>query len=193
MQTYKFILLLAILTMSCKNETKTAEVENNTPEIVKKETPSVANKTSNGTFLCKINGKDWSYTKASGIVLTHKKTGIVTAIVTFTKQLEKGKETLQLFYDGDTKQLEKVSVHLKQPTKDGSRMTAMYQLLVKGGKRHPESKISGTIDLSHPTTASGNAEVSKIKMLFEANKLEDESMQIISLSSIQFSGIGYSK
>ncbi|WP_405291731.1 hypothetical protein [Algibacter sp. Ld11] len=191
MKTYKVILLLTILILSCKNETKTATVENKTPEVVKKETPSVTKKKSKATFFCKINGEAWSYSKASGIVSRHKKTQKRTAIITFTKQLEKGKESIQLFYDGDTNILEEATAILKTPKKGGGTMSAMYQLKIKGGKRVPESKINGTLDLSNPT-ASGTAEVLNMKIRFEEDQLADETMSTISFTPITFTGIGYS-
>lgn len=101
------ILLLIILLTSCKdaNQATIAEQKNSQEPVLttatdKKATSDRKTK-NNGTFLCKINGKDWSYTKASGIVSRHKKTKKSTAVFTFTKQLEKGKETVQLYYDGE--------------------------------------------------------------------------------------------
>ncbi|WP_158849460.1 hypothetical protein [Algibacter sp. L1A34] len=190
MKTYKVILLLTILVLSCKNETKIV-VENNKPKAVKKETSPVTNKTPKGTFLCNINGEVWSYTKASGIVSRHKKTQKRTAIITFTKQLEKGKESVQLFYDGDSNVLEEVTAILKTPKRVGGNMSAMYQLKIKGGKRLPESKITGTLDLSNPT-ASGTAEVSNMEIRFEENQLADQTMATISLTPFSFSSVGYS-
>ncbi|KAA5823796.1 hypothetical protein FPF71_13985 [Algibacter amylolyticus] len=192
MKAFKVILLLSILVLSCKNDTKTT-VENKTPEaeVVKKETPRETIKKQEGTFLCNINGEAWNYTKASGIVSRHKKTQKRTAIITFTKQLEKGKESVQLFYDGDTDLLEEATAILKTPKKGGGTMSAMYQLKVKGGKRVPESKISGTLDLSN-LNASGTAEVSHMKIRFEEDKLADEAMGTLSFTPISFSGVGYS-
>lgn len=185
-----FLLLFALT--SCKESTEKTE-DNSIKVEDTEESKSVEVKSEdNTTYLCKINGKDWSYTKASGIVSRHKKSNKRTAIITFTKQLDKGKETLQLFYDGDTYQLEKVSVHLKQPKKDGGRMTAMYQLQTTGGKRLPDSIISGTLDLSNPTAAKGTANVENMKMLFEEEQLEDKTMAVITLTPLSFEGIGYS-
>lgn len=198
MKQYTLLAVLIIALTSCKDSNETNSLEQSeitetvTSEVVTKEKPTQSKSTSNGTFLCKINGKDWSYTKASGIVDIHPKTKKRTAIMTFTKKLDKGKESVQLFYDGDTKVLEKITADLKQPKKGGGRMSAMYQLLIKGGKRLPDSAISGTLDLSNATAASGTAEVINMKIRFEEGKLEDESMAIISFSPIQFSGVGYS-
>ncbi|GAA4230557.1 hypothetical protein GCM10022291_01010 [Postechiella marina] len=100
---YKVILLLTIFVLSCKNETKT-------PVVVKKETPCEDIKEQECTFLCNIKGEAWNYTKVSGIVSQNKKTQKRTAIITFTKQLEKGKESVQLFYDGNTNILEDVQL-----------------------------------------------------------------------------------
>jgi hypothetical protein len=191
MKALTLILVLAISLTSCKETIETTTVANKTTEVISKEALTTTKPKSNTTYLCKINGKDWAYTKASGIVSRHKKTKKRTAIITFTKQLEKGKETVQLYYDGDTNELEKASVHLKQVKKDGGKMTAMYQLQLKGGTRLPESEISGTLDLSKPT-ASGSAEVTKMKIRFDEGNLDDKSMSVISITPFNFSGIGYS-
>lgn len=189
-------LAVILLLVSCKSETKkdaTVKVETEkTSKIENSKKNATIELKSNGTYLCKINGKDWHYTKASGIVSRHKKNKKRTAIITFTKQLEKGKESVQLFYDGDTNELEEVTAILKLPKKGGGKMSAMYRLQINGKKRLPESKIAGTIDLSNPTAATGKAEVTKMKIRFEADKLEDETMKVISFTPIDFSGIGYS-
>ncbi|MFT5763521.1 MAG: hypothetical protein ACI8X3_000941, partial [Saprospiraceae bacterium] len=80
-----------------------------------------------------------------------------------------------------------------QPKKDGGKMTAMYQLLIEGGKRLPDSNISGTLDLSNPTTVSGTANVKNMKMLFEEEQLEDKTMTVITLTPLSFDDIGYSE
>jgi cytoskeletal protein RodZ len=186
-----FLLLFAIT--SCKESTEKTKDNTNKVEDTRENKSVEVKSNTNTTYLCKINGEDWSYTKASGIVSRHKKTKKRTAIITFTKKLDKGKETVQLFYDGDTYQLEKVSIHLKQPKKDGGEMTAMYQLLIEGGRRLPDSNISGTLDLSNPTTVSGTANVKNMKMLFEEEQLEDKTMTVITLTPLSFDGIGYSE
>ena len=196
MKTIKLLIVLALILTSCKDDKQSVtetvkDSEATTNEVITKTINTEVKKESKGTFLCKINGKDWSYTKASGIVSTHKRSKKRTAIITFTKQLEKGKESVQLFYDGDTNMLEKATAILKTPKKGGGRMGAMYQLLNEGGKRLPDSKISGTIDLSK-SAASGSAEVLNMKIRFEEGNLEDESMSVISFSPFSFSGIGYS-
>lgn len=192
MKIHITFLVIIFLCASCKEANKDSKVENKTSEVVKKEAITTTTPKNSGTFLCKINGKDWSYTKASGIVSRHKKTNKRTAIITFTKQLDKGKEYIQLFYDGDTNALEKVTADIKQPKKGGGRMSAMYLIIYEGGKRLPDSSISGTIDLSDDTVASGTAEVLKMKIRFDEGDLEDETMGVISFSSLRFSGIGYS-
>lgn len=198
MKLYTVLIVLIITLTSCKesNENNLLEqseiTEKATSEVVTKEKPTQSESANNGTFLCEINGKDWSYTKASGIVDTHPKTKKRTAIMTFIKKLDKGKESVQLFYDADTKALEKATAILKTSKKGGGTMSAMYQLLNEGGKRLPDSAISGGIDLSNATAASGTAEVLNMKIRFEEGELEDASMAVISFLSIKFSGVGYS-
>lgn len=184
------LLLFAIT--SCKESTEKATENTDKVEAVQEQKPIATKSTTGGTYLCKINGKEWSYTKASGIVSTHKKSNKRTAIITFTKKLDKGSESVQLFYDGDTYQLEKATAELKQPKKDGGRMSAMYQLMVAGGRRLPDSEMSGTLDLSNKTVAAGTADVKNMKIRFEEEQLADQSMAVITLATLNFEGIGYS-
>ncbi|MDW5290502.1 hypothetical protein [Formosa sp. PL04] len=191
-------LLAILLLVACKQEpnknTDQLITTEQIMEVVNNNTgsPTKSKTVSNGTFLCKINGKDWAYTEASGIVDTHAKTKKRTAIITFKKKLDKGSESVQFFYDADTNQLEKATAILKTPKKGDGTMSAMYQLLNEGGKRLPDSAISGTLDLSNATVASGTAEVSNMKIRFEETELEDASMEVISFSALKFTGVGYS-
>jgi hypothetical protein len=194
----KLIKLAVILILvACKSETNkdtTVQVETeNTSEIENSKKTTAKKVKSNGTFLCQINGKDWSYTKASGIVSRHKKTNKRDAIFTFTKQLDKGKETIQLFYDGDTNQLEKASVHLKVSKTDGEKMTAMYIYHPNTMKFHPNAKISGIIDLSNTSNASGNAEITDLEVRFDKDNIKADEDKVIIVEDINFSGIGYSE
>ncbi len=193
MKTHIVLLALIVLTgISCKESNQTANVQNETTDAVNKEGVTKSKPKSNTTYLCRINGTDWGYTKASGIVSRHMKTKKRTAIITFTKKLDKGSESVQLTYDGDSFQLESASVQLKLSKKGGGKMTAMYQLYPDTRKRNPESDMSGTIDLSNPTKASGNAELSKLNIRFEKENLEDMTNSVISVTGIKYSGIGYS-
>lgn len=195
----KLITLAVILVLvACKQETKndaTSAIETEIGKTSKIEPSKKATEkpTQKGTYLCKINGKDWSYNKASGIVSRHKKTNKREAIFTFTKQLDKGKETVQLFYDGDTNQLEQVNIHLKVAKTDGKRMTAMYIFHPNTMKFHPNAKISGTIDLSNPSNASGNAEISDLDVRFDKKDVKNKADKTITVVGINFTGIGYSE
>ena len=174
----KFIkLAVIILLVACKSETNNdaiIAIENKIEKTTKTEAPKKTpdkKATNDGTYLCTINGKPWNYTKASGIVSRHKKTQKRTAIFTFTKQLEKGKETVQLFYDGDSNQLDYVNIRLKVPKKDGKTMTGMYIYNPDIAKIISKAKISGTIDLSHSSNASGNAEISDLSIRYYKEEL----------------------
>lgn len=191
MKLYISFLTFFFTLISCQKVVKDSKTEKVITKDVKTEVISETEKKFNDTFLCNINGKSWSYTKASGIVSRHKKTQKRTAIITFTKQLKKGKESVQLFYDGDTYILEEITAILKTAKKGGGTMSAMYQLKIKGGKRVPESEIRGTLDLSKPT-ASGTAEVSHMKIRFEEDQLADQTMETLLFTPFIFSGIGYS-
>lgn len=197
MKTYLILIIIVFFATSCKDANKTSVEKENT---LKTEFTDVVNKTviteskpeSNGTFLCKINGKNWAYTKASGIVDTHVKTKKRTAIITFTKKLDKGSESVQLFYDADTNKLEKVSIQLKVPKTNGKTMTAMYIYHPDTKNVHPNAKISGTVDLSNPTKASGNAEVSDLDARFNKNNIANADDKLITVEGLNFKGVGYS-
>jgi hypothetical protein len=194
MKSYTLFIVLALLFNSCKEATnKTSEAEPETKEVAIQEAIKKSTPKSNGTYLCKINGIDWAYSKASGIVSRHKKTNKREAIFTFTKKLDKGSETVQLFYDGDGNDLEQVNIHLKVPKKDGERMTAMYIYHPNTGKFHPNAKISGTIDLSNASSASGNAEITDLSIRFDEGNLQNKSDNSITVEGINFKGIGYSE
>lgn len=184
--------LLILSITSCKKSAEKTNENNGKTETGQEATLFETKSSTEGTYLCKINGKDWIYTKASGIVSRHKKSNKRTAMITFTNKMDKGSESVQLFYDGDTYQLEKATAELKQPKKDGGRMSALYQLMVEGGNRLPDSEISGTLDLSNKTVAAGTADVKNMKIRFEVEQLEDQSMAVITLSPLSFEGIGYS-
>ena len=186
------LVLLVFFATSCKEVNKDSKVKNESTDVVKKETITNTSPKKNTTYLCKINGKGWSYTKASGIVSRHKKTKKRTAIITFTKQLEKGKESVQFFYDGDSNQLEQVSILLKVPKKGGGKMTAMYLFHPNTMKFHPDAKISGIIDLSNPTSASGIAIATKLNIRYEEDALDNMNDAMITTTDMEYKGIGYS-
>lgn len=187
------ITLLLFLIGACENENaKENPKENAQSQEQEPTTKSTDNASSNTTYLCKINGQDWAYTEASGIVSRHPETGKRTAKITFKKKLEKGSESVQLTYDGDSFQLESAALHLKFPKKGGGRVSGIYQLFADTRELNPESEMSGTIDLSNATTASGNAELIKFNISYEKDQLENAEDATITVSGIEFSGIGYS-
>lgn len=185
------ILSLSLFILSCKETKKDTEVNQSVNEN-KQETKTTTKPLTDGTYLCKINGKDWAYTKASGVVSRHKKTGKRTAIITFKKKLEKGSESIQLKYDGDSFKLESASLQLKFPKKGGGLITGFYDLFPDTRDRNPESDMSGTLDLSNATAASGNAELIKFNINYEKELLENPKDAVITVSGLKFSGVGYS-
>jgi len=194
MRTFIFLLTLIVFSFSCKNEKGSNGIDLKTVEKKQqKKTINTASKpVKEGINLCKINGKDWQYTKASGIVSRHKKTGKRTAIITFKKKLDKGSESIQLKYDGDSFQLESASLQLKFPKKDGGLMTGFYDLFPDTRDKNPQSDMSGTLDLSNATTASGNAELINFNISYEKELLENPKDAIVTVSDLHFSGIPYS-
>lgn len=191
MKTLKHISLIAILLfVACKSETK-----KDTNETVKEETTEItpnAKPKRNSTYLCEINGEDWTYTKASGIVSTHARTKKRTALITFKKKLKKGSEHFQLTYDADTFQLIAASLQLKFPKKDGSLFTCYYDIKPETRKRHPESELSGSIDLSNSSNASGTAEIKNLSINYEKGNLKNIEDAVLNITGLKFNNIGYS-
>lgn len=98
-----------------------------------------------------------------------------------------------MFYDGDINQLEKANIHLKVPKIDGKKMTAMYIYHPNTMKFHPNAKISGAIDLSNPSNAPGNAEVKDLDVRIDKQNIKHNTNKIITVTGINFKGIGYSE
>ena len=182
--------------MACNNGTE-KDSQNNpeekateTAQTIDKKTP--AKTTTKGTYLCKINGEDWAYTKASGIVSTHAKTKERTALITFKRKLEKGSENIQLYYDANTFELIKTTLQLKFKNKDGKLFTCYYEISPPLKKHSPQNTMSGNIDISNSSSASGTAEITNINIRYEKGKLLDSKNGTISLTDLKFSGVGYS-
>lgn len=189
MKSYTFIIVLLLLVTACK---ETTTVANETTEVIIKEASTTTKPKSNTTYLCKINGKDWAYTKASGIISADRKTKKRTAIITFKKKLDKGSEHLQLTYDADTFQLIAASLQLKFPKKEGSLFTCYYELKPETRKRHPESDLLGAIDLSNASVASGSGDINNLNIKFEKANLQNIEDAVLDISGLKFTNVGYS-
>ncbi len=192
--TMRQLTLLLVFTMliGCNDSTKK---EATTTSILSQEAstaPIVKKETKNNNILCQINGRDWAYTKASGIVSMEGKPRKRTAIITFTKKLEKGSETIQLYYDADSFELIIASLQLKFKNKDGKLFTCYYYLSPDTQKHSPKSIMSGTVDLSNLTAASGTAVVSNINIKYEKEALLNPEEGVVTLTDLEFTAIGYS-
>jgi len=187
---YIIILLIAALgVFACNNNDK---AKKETISLEKKATSDVKKSVGNSTYLCKINGKKWAYTKASGIVTRNKNTGKRTAIITFKNKLKKGSESIQLTYDGDSYILESASLQLKFPKKGGGDVLGFYKLFPDTRNRNPDSDMSGNIDLSNPNTASGNAELINFNISYEKDLLNNIDNAVISVTDLKFDKVNYS-
>jgi hypothetical protein len=153
----------------------------------------VVESVQNGTLLCQINGKPWHYTKASGLITADRKTGARTALITFTKKLEKGSESIQLYYNAETYELQKANAQLKFPKAGGGRFGGIYELSdLPHTQKVPGNSKAGTIDLSDPKAASGTANVINAGVLYEKEQLANAEDAVVSLTDLRFAGIGYS-
>ena len=144
------------------------------------------------TYLCKINGKAWGYTEASGIISKERKPNKRIAFITFKKKLEKGSESIQLRYDAETLELSVATLQLKFKNKDGKAFTCYYDLSEDTKNKSPNGKMSGNIDLSDSDTASGTATIANVNIKYEAENLENPENTPLQITDLSFSGVGYS-
>ncbi len=189
------ILFLVAGLWACQNPSQDAEQSESQPDISQKlnaEPVDVKSETAS-TYLCKINGENWGYTKASGIVSQNKKTKKKIAQFTFKRKLDKGSESIMLDYDGDSFQLESASLILKFPKKGGGRVSGHYSLFPDTRSQNPNSDLSGTIDLSNPGKASGNAVLTKFNIKYEKELLEHPNRDaVVTITDLKFEGVAYS-
>lgn len=190
---FNTIIILTLL-FSCGETVKKTEdrAENLTEIDPQNKEKTVANRGDNTTYLCKINGEDWGYTSADGLVSRNSSTNIRTATITFIKKLEKGSESIQLEYNVDANTLTRVLAELKRPDKDGNLFTNFYNQSADRLDRNPEASISGTVTLSEDQrVAAGNA-LFTVQNDFEKDKLGNKGDLLITVSDLNFSGVSYS-
>lgn len=190
------LLLLILFVVSCSDSATVADTAQAPPSAEAATTPTppaAAEPSQKGTLLCQINGKAWHYTKASGIITTDRKTGARTALITFKKKLDKGSESIQLYYDAETNEIQKASLQLKFPKVGGGRHTGYYDFSNESYiKKLPGSKMEGSIDLSDPQITSGTASLIEVSIKYEKEQLANSEDAVVSVTDLRFSGIGYS-
>ena len=194
MQKLSIITVLLILLLSCGETTKKVqEKAEDTSEITtQSEEKTAAKNADNTTLLCKINGEDWGYTSADGLVSRNSSTNVRTATITFVKKLAKGSESVQLEYDVDANTVTRVLAELKRPDKQGNLFTNFYNQSANQLDRNPEASMSGTVSLDEDQrVAAGNA-VFTVQNDFEKDKLGNASDLLITISDLKFSGVPYS-
>ena len=190
---FNTIIILTLL-FSCGETVKKTEdrAENLTEIDPQNKEKTVANRGDNTTYLCKINGEDWGYTSADGLVSRNSSTNKRTATITFIKKLEKGSESIQLEYNVDANTLTRVLAELKRPDKDGNLFTNFYNQSADRLERNPEASMSGTVTLSEDQRiAAGNA-LFTVQNDFEKDKLGNKGDLLITVSDLNFSGVSYS-
>ena len=190
---FNTIIILTLLFSCGETVNKTEDRAENLTEIdPQNKEKTVANRGDNTTYLCKINGEDWGYTSADGLVSRNSSTNIRTATITFIKKLKKGSESIQLEYNADANTLTRVLAELKRPDKDGNLFTNFYNQAADRLDRNPEASISGTVTLSEDQrVAAGNA-LFTVQNDFEKDKLGNKGDLLITVSDLNFSGVSYS-
>lgn len=192
-KTTVFIMLSFIL-VSCGETNKKEQSLESATEIKTIET-AVINKTtntSNKNTLCKINGKNWQYTSADGLVTRNSQTKVRTAIMGFKRKLDKGSESIQLAYDVDKNVLNNVWVQLKLPNKEGKIITAFFTQYGDKIDLNPGASLTGTVALSEDSReASGEATITVLNDDKKNREFEAEYSKI-TISDLNFSGVPYS-
>ncbi|WP_026755637.1 hypothetical protein [Sediminibacter sp. Hel_I_10] len=146
---------------------------------------------SKDVFLCKINGRDWSYTKASGLVDLNRQRRAREARFTFTKQLDKGKEYIALTYDLGSMALIAADFQIKVPNNSVGILNAYYVLSPEMSDKYPQASLSGTVTLDGDV-AEGSAKVVDLPIRWEANLLANPADAKISVTDLNFKNVGYS-
>ena len=190
---FNTIIIMAVL-YSCGETVKKVEdrAENATEINPESKEKTVAKTADNSTYLCKINGEEWGYTSADGLVSRNSSTNVRTATITFIKKLAKGSESVQLEYDVDANTLTRVLAELKRPDMEGNLFTNFYNQSADRLDRNPEASMSGSITLSEDQrVAAGNA-LFTVQNDFEKDKLGNASDLLITISDLNFSGVPYS-
>ncbi|WP_339918281.1 hypothetical protein [Yeosuana marina] len=187
------ILTVSAIMLSCGNTDK--KEQNSMSASETKTTTTVKNKiesTSNISLLCKINGEEWGYTKADGLVSRNSSTNVRTATITFTKKLDKGSEAVQLEYDVDKNTLTRVLAELKRPDKEGNLFTNFYNQSANQLDRNPEASMAGTVSLNEDARVAAGTAVFTVQNDYEKDKLGNTSDLLITISDLKFSGVPYS-
>lgn len=194
MQKLSLITILATLILSCgESDKKAQDSGKSTSEITtQNEEKTTAKSADNNTLLCKINGEDWGYTKADGLVSRNSSTNVRTATITFTKKLDKGSESIQLEYDVDKNTLTRVLAELKRPDKEGNLFTNFYNQSANRLDKNPEASMSGTVSLVEDERAAAGTAVFTVQNDFEKDKLGNASDLLITISDLKFTGVPYS-
>lgn len=187
------IFFLALL-ISCGETPKKAQdtAESATEISLENKEKTTAKNVDNTTFLCRINGEDWGYTSASGLVSRNSSTKVRTATITFEKKLTKGSEAVQLEYDVDTNTLTRVLAELKRPDKDGNLFTNFYNQAANRLDRNPEASMSGTVSLDEDERVAAGKAVFTVQNDFEKDKLGNPQDLLITVSDLNFSEVPYS-
>lgn len=194
MQKLPLITILLTLILSCgESDKKAQDTVKGTSEITtQSEEKTTAKSTDNTTLLCKINGEEWRYTSADGLVSRNSSTNVRSATITFTKKLDKGSEAVQLEYDVDKNTLTRVLAELKRPDKDGNLFTNFYNQSVNQLDRNPEASMSGTVSLNEGDRVAAGTAVFTVQNDFEKDKLGNASDLLITISDLKFTGVPYS-
>ncbi|MFX0558566.1 hypothetical protein ACOCEA_17320 [Maribacter sp. CXY002] len=192
----KLLLITVLLTffMSCgESDKKAQDTAKGASEITtQSEEKTTAKSADNTTLLCKINGEDWGYTTADGLVSRNSSTNVRTATITFVKKLAKGSESVQLEYDVDKNTLTRVLAELKRPDKEGNLFTNFYNQSANQLDRNPEASMSGTVSLDEDERVTAGTAVFTVQNDFEKDRLGNASDLLITISDLNFSGVPYS-
>ncbi len=184
-------IMLLVLVFGCKQQQSGQSLEIDNKEL--KSEPQIEDSDTE-KLLCKINGRPWHYTKASGIITLNRRTEEKLITVTFDKKMDKRTENVQLYYDAKTKQLKNttVSIYVEQnklPGFKGGLARTDYALFSRDEKESGEI-LSGTVELSSDTALSGEAMAT---IAHHAKRLiKNKGDETVTISDLKFENVSYS-
>ena len=186
------VLVIGLLFSCGETNKKEAQSESNTLETATTTQTKEAPKTNKGTLLCKVNGEDWYYTASNGLVSENSKTKVRTAIIGFTRQLDNGKESIQVEYDVKKNALKNIWIQLKRPNKEGQLITAFYTQY--GDKLHlkPEASMSGTVSLNESSRKASGTATFTIANDYEQKQLANATDLMVTVTDFSFTEVDYS-
>ena len=183
---------LAMIVVACGNDAVPTTASDAPAEVGRSSVKAKQAATPSETVLCKINGVEWAYSEASGVVSVSRQSGARRARLTFQRQLERGSEAVQLEFNVDTGRLDGVLMNLKRPGKQGGLVGASYTLYPDTLNHNPNTFMEGEIALAEEELLAAGQARFAVANQYEIGALRDESDHLVQVSDLKFANVPYS-